>query len=651
MLSYDFRSFSVFLIMPLININFRCLLVVPVLLSIFDILVPAYKNLVSDSSGNDFNGRSMNMKNGAERRFLLVLIMSALISREILASVTAVTIPVMGHAPSATPVLSTTKPKVGHEITVTDGFLDVDGDTSSGTTYQWYIQPGGGDAHAINGATTSIYMPVAADVGKNLWVKVIPRTEAGITEPFEGEDAVSSAYLVTGLTPSATNSNMVISHEKIIACDTGCSDTSSTPTATKATFTLKDDGTTPEVMPGQAVSFILTDSSGAVTTVAADDNKDGTYTALVNNTKADKWTVSPAIDGAKFDVPVGTLTKSMTVLSAALSGPESKVYITKDSALEGAALDIEVVPKDKFNNIIILSSLANPEVSSSDANGLLFSVSSGEATVSNEPAFIITTKPNKVTNESRFGTVSVKIGNVYLDSSDSKPKKLRWTPKYRIYSIVNGSRYHSVDYDSFTPFITGATIGAGAENDASDIHNLSSMPNYSFTFDVIQNVDVNGYINKKEKGRVILKGELVDNVTNIHQGVNVSGPLYVLYGYKQWSSSDTNPNDKIAAGQELCNAAGAYGVGNYSYSGVMIKPWGTSLISNKRFNDGPDVNSYGGVRHTREYIGIPNRGERDDWFTMVGMQVKLKSDGSAFETTGNYMSAATPIGGAICLFE
>ena len=62
--------------------------------------------------------------------------------------------------------------QVGETLTaVTSGISDADGLTSPVYTYQWIRVDGGTDAH-ITGATSITYVPVAADTGKTIRVRV-----------------------------------------------------------------------------------------------------------------------------------------------------------------------------------------------------------------------------------------------------------------------------------------------------------------------------------------------------------------------------------------------------------------------------------------------------------------------------------------------
>ena len=72
--------------------------------------------------------------------------------------------------------------QVGETLTaVTSGISDADGLTSPVYTYQWIRVDGGTDAH-ITGATSITYVPVAADTGKTIRVRVRFTDDRGYSE-------------------------------------------------------------------------------------------------------------------------------------------------------------------------------------------------------------------------------------------------------------------------------------------------------------------------------------------------------------------------------------------------------------------------------------------------------------------------------------
>lgn len=83
--------------------------------------------------------------------------------------------------PTAAPTLSGTA-QVGETLTATSGYNDVDGDPEAGTTYEFYtynVDGTTGESLVRAGSTSNTYVVQAADVGKVVKVKVIPRNNRG----------------------------------------------------------------------------------------------------------------------------------------------------------------------------------------------------------------------------------------------------------------------------------------------------------------------------------------------------------------------------------------------------------------------------------------------------------------------------------------
>ena len=98
---------------------------------------------------------------------------------------------------------------------VTSGIMDSDGLTTPGYTYQW-IRVDGSTESDISGATSSIYTPVAADLGKTIKVKVSFTDDAGNAETLTSAEtgtvtAVSNDQLLldnTGPAPDRLSVNV-----------------------------------------------------------------------------------------------------------------------------------------------------------------------------------------------------------------------------------------------------------------------------------------------------------------------------------------------------------------------------------------------------------------------------------------------------------
>ena len=96
------------------------------------------------------------------------------------------------HLPTAAPTL-TGLTQVGETLTATSRYYDADGDPDSGTTYAFYrYNPDGTNETVAQAASpTKTYTVQAADVGKVIKVKVIPKNNSGT-----GTVAVSAATAV-----------------------------------------------------------------------------------------------------------------------------------------------------------------------------------------------------------------------------------------------------------------------------------------------------------------------------------------------------------------------------------------------------------------------------------------------------------------------
>ncbi|MFC5401301.1 S-layer homology domain-containing protein [Cohnella soli] len=100
------------------------------------------------------------------------------------------------HAPTAAPTLSGS-PNVGSVLTATSGYADADGDEESGTTYAFYsYSAGGGNEAEVRAASTvNTYTITAADFGKVLKVKVVPKNAkaTGATATSAATDVIAEA--------------------------------------------------------------------------------------------------------------------------------------------------------------------------------------------------------------------------------------------------------------------------------------------------------------------------------------------------------------------------------------------------------------------------------------------------------------------------
>ncbi|WP_426472855.1 hypothetical protein [Escherichia marmotae] len=112
------------------------------------------------------------------------------------------TLAITGHKPVSTPVLT-----LGDTLTLDPKFSDPDGDTESGTTYQWQVETSPGQWEDIPGQTTTQYTPSSTNKGHVLRVQVTARTDSNNTIPFEG-DAIASGSVDTYSVISSTKSSL-----------------------------------------------------------------------------------------------------------------------------------------------------------------------------------------------------------------------------------------------------------------------------------------------------------------------------------------------------------------------------------------------------------------------------------------------------------
>ena len=88
--------------------------------------------------------------------------------------------------------------------------MDSDGLTSPGYTYQWVRVDGGADTD-ISGATSSVYTPVAADLGKTIKVKVSFTDDASNAETLTSTATAAVTAAVTDDCAEATTTTCSVS--------------------------------------------------------------------------------------------------------------------------------------------------------------------------------------------------------------------------------------------------------------------------------------------------------------------------------------------------------------------------------------------------------------------------------------------------------
>ncbi|BCA38804.1 invasin domain 3-containing protein [Kluyvera ascorbata] len=313
----------------------------------------------------------MNMKNRAERQLsamaALIGVILASVSLPAMAATPAKqhTVPVTGHKPVVAPVLDNTAPYVGDTITVDPKFSDVDADTedttATGTSYQWQVEDtvGSGTFSDIAGATGKTYVPVDADKGKKLIVKVTPRTDPVITEPAVGDEVLSDVALIQvgQPVPDAANSTLsvvTIQTNKTITAG----EQSDTDLQTKATLTLAINDSAHHPVKGQTVSFNVTpaDAGAGVAVSNVVDNQDGTYTAVLTATKAQQYAITVQVNSAAFGNTLPNLQDTVRTIGAAPDAAHTVVDSYNNLAQAAVASDSQNVGFqahlfDRFNNI------------------------------------------------------------------------------------------------------------------------------------------------------------------------------------------------------------------------------------------------------------------------------------------------------------
>lgn len=151
------------------------------------------------------------VKNKTIHQSSLILGILLLLSNAGVQAATDMTVPVIGHAPTANPVFNITGTQAGSIISANPvalggslnlNFFDSDGDSEdtsvAGTEFQWQLETavGSNTFQDISGATGKQYTPPVTDVYKHIRLKITPRTDASITDPYEGTVVYSNNILI-----------------------------------------------------------------------------------------------------------------------------------------------------------------------------------------------------------------------------------------------------------------------------------------------------------------------------------------------------------------------------------------------------------------------------------------------------------------------
>ncbi|WP_068614792.1 S-layer homology domain-containing protein [Paenibacillus tuaregi] len=193
-------------------------------------------------------------------------------------------------APAASDVLVAGSPVQGQTLTGSYAYADVNGDTESGSTFQWYRSDDPAltlNHTAIPGAAGRIYVLQAEDVGKYISFQVTPHTE---TAPATGEAVESAATAKIEATP------VVQPPSQDQSGSSGSSDSSGSSGSSDSSGSVL----TPPAAPGKEYIPIDVQISGIsgtlVSTLVVERtlNADGTKKDVMNLT-ADQ--VRPAVNG------------------------------------------------------------------------------------------------------------------------------------------------------------------------------------------------------------------------------------------------------------------------------------------------------------------------------------------------------------------
>jgi type III secretion system FlhB-like substrate exporter len=148
-------------------------------------------------------------------------------------------------------------PKVGDVLTAEKATDDADGNGSGGFTYQWFVDVSGAKTD-INGATSATYTPEAADVGKNIGVRVTYTDAGGNAESVE---VVTDDVVLTDVVP---NTAPVITSNHNAAVDLA-EDTAAGETIAAVTATDTDSDTlTYAITAGDDDGLFAIDASGNI---------------------------------------------------------------------------------------------------------------------------------------------------------------------------------------------------------------------------------------------------------------------------------------------------------------------------------------------------------------------------------------------------
>ena len=277
------------------------------------------------------------------------------------------TTPVTGHKPVAAPVLNSTAPYVGDTVAVDPKFSDIDGDvedtSATGTSYQWQVEDtvGSGTFSNISGATGKTYVPVDADKGKKLVVKVIPRTDPAITDPAVGDEVLSDVATVSTSPASLVNSSLAIATAQAANTITAGQQTDvDQNTKASLTLTLRDAAAKPNPVKDQTVAFSVTPADAGVAVSNVVDNKDGTYTAVLTTTKSQQYTVTAQVNGVAFGNGQTNLQGTVQTIAAAPDAAHTVVEPYTNLAQAAIAADSQNVGFqahlfDRFDNVVTWS--------------------------------------------------------------------------------------------------------------------------------------------------------------------------------------------------------------------------------------------------------------------------------------------------------
>ncbi|MFC0225471.1 Ig-like domain-containing protein [Serratia aquatilis] len=346
--------------------------------------------------------------------FRILLVLSIALSHTAQA-IQLSTTPVHGREPTTTLSVNTQQPRVGDVVTVTSNFLDADGDSEQGTTYQWTL-----DGAPINGATSPSYTLNLSDIlaGSELNIVVTPQTDPSITIPSVGQPV--QLVNPVNIKWQHTISSLVWAESPLgVVADGQAANT------VRATVQYLD-GT---LAVGATVLFDA--DNLAVISRAVQTDINGVATAYVTTDIAGTTAVTASIDDD---------TQSIDTLFFAGPADVVRAEVTQNNAVANGVSDNNVlVSVEDING----NNIAGETVNFTATNGVTLSKSSAQTDI-NGDVEIALTSDTAVSSEVTATVASGAAATVTVDFSE----ELRMTQV-----LVNGASFSITDGFPKTGFV------------------------------------------------------------------------------------------------------------------------------------------------------------------------------------------------------